>query len=211
MNLSKLADQDVGRKWWWASFAIALLGVYFARYIYVSNLSFWLNKPDFEARVWSIFLGILCSGIFAFASARRAVEIGAKPKFLLTSILIVPIPFWIMALGLLPTKNTSVPAPIQGFVRRLKITSALAVSLGTLGLVGYLVFVSEHSMLGSRSSAGTPIDVEPEKQIPSLSECEDNGIAYFKEIDSFPYLRSGEFVPDVVVERCGRSLLAFGY
>lgn len=35
--------------------------------------------------------------------------------------------------------------------------------------------------------------------------CSDNGIAYFKEIGSYPTLSDGRLAVDVVAERCSRA------
>ncbi|WP_296593230.1 hypothetical protein [Methylophaga sp.] len=47
------------------------------------------------------------------------------------------------------------------------------------------------------------------ENIPSYSECVSNGISYYKEIESYPKLRSGENAITVIKKKCNRSGLAF--
>lgn len=57
--------------------------------------------------------------------------------------------------------------------------------------------------------------VEPEMMVePRIRACVNKGIAYFKDIGSYPKLYSypdaGRRAEDVAIERCRRSTSAFG-
>lgn len=43
-----------------------------------------------------------------------------------------------------------------------------------------------------------------------VQACQLKGMAYFKEIGSYPYLSDGRDAAKVAKERCNRSLVAFG-
>ena len=200
-----------GPRWWWAAFALAIFGLIAAGYIYDSNLSLWLRRPDALATAIAISIAAVCVGAFIFMSARRASEIGSSPKALLTCLFILPIPFWIVVLGFLPTQSEKTPFPLTVFLRRLKFAVGITAAVGAVTLAAYY-------FLGNLEIAGNPVGSAKQngtgaeqKIIPSFSECYKNGIAYFKEIDSYPRLSTGENVVDVVEERCQRSRLAFGY
>lgn len=51
---------------------------------------------------------------------------------------------------------------------------------------------------------------EPEPRESSFSECVAKGHAYFREIEAWPTLSSGEDAHTAAVERCGRTTGAFG-
>lgn len=59
--------------------------------------------------------------------------------------------------------------------------------------------------LGNQSQATAAVD--------TVAACTDRGIAYFKEIGSYPRLSSapnaGRLAREVAAERCGRTLTAF--
>ena len=44
----------------------------------------------------------------------------------------------------------------------------------------------------------------------SIRECQRRGVAYFKEIGSYPLLSDGRLAAEVAADRCSRSLAAFG-
>lgn len=44
---------------------------------------------------------------------------------------------------------------------------------------------------------------------PNVQSCIDRGVKYFKEIDAWPRLSSGQDALDVATERCGRTTTAF--
>ena len=211
MKERKIFGNVTGPRWWWASFAVATVGLLSARYIYLSSLSFWLKRPDAVATAAAIAIAAVCLGAFIMMSARRATEIGSSPKALLTTLLVLPIPFWILALGSLPEKTEANPFPLGILLRRLKLTVGIALVVGAVTLAAYYHLgnrdIKGYSSSGVKQNAPTT----EQQLVPSLSECYDKGIAYFKEIGSYPRLSStGEFVPDVVEDRCQRSRLAFG-
>ena len=125
MKVGKISENVIGPCWWWASFTFSAAGLLSARYIYISNLSAWLRKPDAVATLVAITVALVCVGVFVLVSARRATEIGSSPKALLTNLLILPIPFWILALGSLPAKTEGNPFPIGGLLRRLKFVGGI--------------------------------------------------------------------------------------
>ncbi len=48
-----------------------------------------------------------------------------------------------------------------------------------------------------------------QSEATTIKQCVDNGIAYFKEIESYPYLSSGRSAVTVATERCNRNVHAF--
>lgn len=211
LKLQKVSKILTGPKWWWASFALASVGLISSRYIYVSNLSFWLRRPDAVATGAAIALAVVCLGVFLLMSARRAAEIGSSPKALLTNLLIIPIPFWIFALGFIPTKTDSNPRPLAPFLSNLKIAGSIMVVVGA-GAIAADYYLNDRKVSGNAGSAAKRGGQHKELDITqTLSDCYRNGIAYFKEIGSYPRLHTtGEYAPDVVKELCQRSGLAFG-
>ena len=206
------ASKVTGPRWWWFSFLVAVSGSFFARRIYVSNLSFWSREPDTTASAIAILVASVSLVAFAWMSARRATEIGSAPKFLLTCLILLPIPFWIVALGFLPNKDDRFPTPIQTFLRRIKLTAVGATAVGILVLAGYLAFGTNlTSALATKS--GRAIEIQSSgSNAPTYEACYENGIKYYEEIGSYSRLRStGEYVPDVVAGMCSRSRIAFGY
>jgi len=207
----KISEYVSGRGGWWATLALAILGCTLARYIHLSNLSFWMRRPDVVATGSALAIAAVSFGTFLVVSARRATEIGSSPKALLTNFLIIPIPFWIAALGFLPSRTEGSPSPIGALLRRLTFVGGIALAVGAVTLGGYYYFGISAIVSKPRSMVTQDMPDTTRDAMPSFLDCYDNGIAYFKEIDSYPRLRStGEYVPDVVQERCRRSKLAFG-
>lgn len=197
-----------GRVWWWVSLGLLLAGCAAAYSIHYSGLSVFLQRIDPVATSKAALIAVAATTIFGMMSYRRAKEIGARPKLLLTSLVIVPIPFWILALGSLPTKSENSPNPFNSLVRKLV---AAAVSCSVAGLAAGLAYITLVPWDDSvrRENSGDPASTG--QSLPDEKDCYEKGVSYYKEIDSYPYLRStGEFAPDVVVEMCMNSTLAFG-
>lgn len=189
---------------------VALLGLFLSRQIYLSNLSFWMKEPDAQATAWSVLIAALCLGAFLAMSIRRATEIGTRPKLLLTCLLILPIPFWVAALGLLPNKSERSPSPFQDFNRRLKFLVGLTAIIGVSALVAFTVLTTRRGTSVQSSGSGSSSAAISENRIPTSVDCYHNGIAYYKEIGSYPRLSTGERASSVAMDKCSRSVLAFG-
>lgn len=206
----KVAKNVNGPWWWWASAALAIVGTLSAKHIYLSNLSFWLQRPDAIATVGAIAIAAMCLGSFIWMSARRASEIGSSPQALLTTFFILPIPFWIFALGSLPTKTDENPFPIRVLLRRLKVAGGITLATGAVALASYFYLTDREVLANSGSSSTRDTTDRARKVDPSFSNCYNKGVAYFKAIESYPRLRStGEYVPDLVARRCERSRITF--
>ena len=63
----------------------------------------------------------------------------------------------------------------------------------------------------SSSASNSPVENSPARATPTHSTCVQNGIAYYKEIRSYPRLSTGEDAENKVEGMCRRSQgLAFG-
>jgi hypothetical protein len=71
------------------------------------------------------------------------------------------------------------------------------------------LIISAHLLL-----AASPTWAQPRPPATTHAECVQRGIAYFREIGSWPTLMAppnrGRSAAEVVAERCNRSLMAFG-
>lgn len=200
-----------GRMWWWISLLVFALGLVVARYIYISNLSFFLQRADTGATVWSLVVVLLSFGVLMLMSVRRSREVGADPRLLLSNLLLFPIPFWVLVLGALPSGTEATPSPFRSLIGQIMHGIRLLAGLGILAALGYGAYAVFYS--GPESTYPSPSATKADNaavRLPSYSECYENGIAYYKEIGSFPRFSTGEDATTEASERCRRSLLAFG-
>ena len=200
-----------GRMWWWISLFVFASGLVAARYIYVSNLSFFLRRADTGATIWSLMVVILSFGVLILMSVRRSREVGADPRLLLSNLLLFPIPFWVLVLGALPSGTEATPTPFGSLIGQIMHGIRLLAGLGVLAALGYGAYAVFYDGPESTytSPSATSADNEASR-LPSYGECYEKGIAYYKEIGSFPRFSTGEDATTEASERCSRSLLAFG-
>ncbi|MGI9487765.1 MAG: hypothetical protein ACR2RF_18175 [Geminicoccaceae bacterium] len=83
----------------------------------------------------------------------------------------------------------------------MKLTARVVVIVGLAFLVAILLSNREDRTKNTFVSADRSDDI--------IRKCYERGIAYFKEIGSYPTLSDGRLAGDVAAERCGRSRHAF--
>lgn len=124
-----------GRTAWWITLALFLASWPLAALVYASGLSRWLLKPSPSASLGALAILVLFSAVFIVVSARRAADCGANPKHLFSALAVIPVPYWLVVLGLLPPSSGVVPTPYQTFNRRLKIGSLVSLAAASLVLL----------------------------------------------------------------------------
>lgn len=193
------------RKVWWLTLLCLIVAIIGSYEIIDANRSFWTRQLSFASIVQAGILISFAALGFCLSSIARVQAVGGKPKNLFSILLILPIPFWIWVLGVAPEVSDNPETPFSFAIQRVKNFLKLIVLLSVVGAVGY--FLTSKKM-------GSPIvenSVVEARDLPTLTQCIQNGISYFKEIESYPRLRStNELVEDVARDRCARSQLAFG-
>lgn len=137
-----------GRKQWWASVLFAAIGLTSSLFLYTSNISTFLRKPDPTATTLAILISLASLYLFTIVSINRARAIGVNPKFLLSALLIIPAPFWVFALGALPSSSQETPNPFQKHIKKLKLIGKISTIAISFLFFIYLLLVRDSNLLG---------------------------------------------------------------
>ncbi len=185
------------RETWWRSLSLSIVGIYLSIRIYFSGLSFWLKKPD--PYLTTISAIIFCASIWIVASSatRRSRSLSLPWKF---HWLIIIAPVWAILLGTMSKSDKGEGKFYKYITSSMGIKSAFFIS--TLSVFLFYFLSTEKYEFATKN--GNP------SNLPTIRECTELGIDYYKEIGSYPLMSSGKDAKSEVNERCRRSALAFG-
>jgi hypothetical protein len=82
------------------------------------------------------------------------------------------------------------------------MSSKALLGILAIGVVGAVVILSG-------ADKRYPSVDDTTAMMSARSDCRERGVAYYKEIESFPYLSSGRSAIDVITEKCRASSTAF--
>lgn len=199
---------NVTRATWWITFILMGGGMYTARWVYESGLSFWLKRADLTYTAGAILIALVAFSVFVVGCVGRLKDMNssvtaAKVLFLF--------PVWLILMGTVPSASSENPEPLLRFWRSAK---RVLVGVGALVLVAAIVFgfatKTPSTTEGTVAEAAESTPVDNASDMPTTRECVELGINYYKDIGSYPSLSSGKDARTEVNERCRRSALAFG-
>lgn len=199
---------NITRATWWSAFVLMTVGIYTARWVHESGLSFWLKRADLTYTAGAILIALVAFSVFVVGCVGRLKDMNASVT---AAKVLFLFPVWLILMGTVPSASSENPEPLLRFWRSAKRVS---VGVGALVLVAAVVFGfatrTPSTTEGTVAEATESTPVDNASDLPTTRECVELGINYYKDIGSYPSLSSGKDARTEVNERCRRSALAFG-
>lgn len=125
---------NITRTAWWLTFMAMGGGMYTARWIYESGLSFWLKRADITYTASALLIAIVASAIFAVGCVGRMKDMNASVS---VARMVFLFPVWLILMGTVPSASSENPEPLLRFLRWAR---RLAVGAGALFVGAAIVF-----------------------------------------------------------------------